>query len=640
MADRLDLEGRKGAESEQLFRMLVFSVRDYAIFMLDPDGHVATWNAGAERLKGYQAAEIIGRHFSAFYPEEDVRAGKCEMELRVASEVGRFEDEDWRIRKDGSRFWANVVITAVRDATGRLVGFAKVTRDLTERKAAEDERERFRMLVDSVHDYALFVLDPAGRVTTWNPGAERINGYRADEILGRHFSAFYPDEDVRAGKCEIELERATRDGRFEDEGWRVRKDGSRFWADVVISAIRDAKGNLVGFSKVTRDLTDRKRAEDDRAARLAAEQANRAKDAFIAMLGHELRNPLAPILTAIQLIKLRGETRNTREHQIIERQAHQMMRLVDDLLDVSRIARGKIELKKQPFDVRAAIARAIEIAGPLFEQRGHHFEIKTPGRALMIDGDEARLTQVFANLLTNAGKYTEPAGHIFVLVRQIGPEIVVEVRDNGIGIDPELLPRIFDLYVQGADVGTRASGGLGLGLALVRSLVELHGGRVEVRSHGRGLGSSFTVHLPALHDAAPADDEGAIKRAFHGPPARRLLVVDDNEDARMLLADILTSLGHDVHTAGDGLEALELAKQIAPDVAILDLGLPGIDGYELARRLRADPATAEIRLIALSGSGQSSARETSRAVGFDRHLLKPVDVHGILGAIAEVSAES
>src|SRR3954463_3499762 len=257
-------------ESNALFRLLVESVTDYAIFMLDTSGRVATWNAGAQRFKGYAASEIIGRHFSVFYPEVDVAAGKCEMELEVATSQGRFEDEGWRVRKDGSRFWANVVITALRDPAGTLIGFGKVTRDLTERKAAEERRrvedQRFALLVGSVTDYALLVLDPRGNITTWNAGAERIKGYTAQEIIGSHFSRFYLEDDVRAGKCEYELEVAAREGRFEDEGWRVRKDGSQFWANVVISAIRDDLGTLVGYSKVTRDLTERRRAEQETAA--------------------------------------------------------------------------------------------------------------------------------------------------------------------------------------------------------------------------------------------------------------------------------------------------------------------------------------------------------------------------------------
>ncbi len=250
-------------EGEARFRLLVESVQDYGIFILSPEGLIETWNTGAARLKGYAATEIIGRHFSVFYPRADVEAGKCERELDGASRDGRFEDEGWRLRKDGTRFWANVLITPLRNDAGTLIGFAKVTRDLTERKAAEEEVRRFRLLVESVKDYGIFILSPEGRIETWNAGAERLKGYAASEILGQHFSVFYPRVDVEAGKCELELEGASRDGRFEDEGWRLRKDGTRFWANVVITALRNGEDALIGFAKVTRDLTERKAAEEE-----------------------------------------------------------------------------------------------------------------------------------------------------------------------------------------------------------------------------------------------------------------------------------------------------------------------------------------------------------------------------------------
>jgi PAS domain S-box-containing protein len=603
--DEQAFQQKKGIEAAEMFRLLVTSVRDYAIFLLDPTGHVATWNTGAQRLKGYTANEIIGQHFSVFYPPED--KGKCPIELEGALKDGRFEDEGWRVRKDGTKFWANVIITALFDENGQHVGFGKVTRDLTERKAAEEARiaseERFRFLVESIRDYAIFILDPTGHVATWNVGAERINGYKAHEIIGSHFSKFYPEEDVRAGKCEMELEVAARDGQFEEEGWRLRKDGSKFWANVVISAVRDRNGKLIGFSKITRDLTDRKRIEDERTARLAAEQASRAKDEFLAMLGHELRNPMAPIVTALQLIKLRADGEATKEHQILERQVAHMMHLIDDLLDVSRITRGKIELKRRRFDLRDSLAKAIEIASPLFEQRRHRFELNVPSRAIFVDADEPRLTQVFANLLTNAAKYTNPGGRIELTVTHVDTEVAVKVTDNGTGIDPALLPRVFDLFVQGYQSSDRSTGGLGLGLALVRSLVAQHGGTVEAHSPGRGKGSTFVVKLPALpQEVKPAGEpSGPLSTAFPmSKQKQRILIVDDNVDAAMLLADILGTVGHDVKTANDGPEALELVKSFTPDTAILDIGLPVMDGYELARMLRT-AVPKKPRLMAVSG---------------------------------------
>ncbi|HEU4558962.1 MAG TPA: PAS domain S-box protein, partial [Longimicrobium sp.] len=290
------------AEGSGLYQLLVESVQDYAIFALDPTGHVLNWNAGAERIKGFTAADIVGRHFSTFYPPDDA-TWKPAWELEVATREGRVEDEGWRLRKDGTRFWANVVITALRDESGALVGFAKVTRDLTQRRATEESlrasEERFRLLVHSVKDYAIFMLDPSGIVSSWNEGAQRIKGYTAQEIIGRHFSTFYPAEDIAAGKTAWIIETAIRDGSVEDEGWRLRKDGTRFWADVVITAVRNPAGELLGFTKVTRDLTERREAEAralESARRAAeAEAANQAKAGFLAAMSHELRTPLNAI---------------------------------------------------------------------------------------------------------------------------------------------------------------------------------------------------------------------------------------------------------------------------------------------------------------------------------------------------------
>ncbi len=495
-------------------------------------------------------------------------------------------------------------------------------------------QELFRLLVESVRDYAIFMLDPKGCVATWNPGAERLKGYRADEIVGRHFSTFYPEGDARSGKCDMELEVAAREGRFEDEGWRVRKDGTQFWANVVISAVRDSRGELVGFSKVTRDLTERRRAEDERAARLAAEQANRAKDAFLAVLGHELRNPLAPMVTAVQLLKLRGG--DSKELAIIERQLDHVMRLVDDLLDISRITQGKVVLKKKRLELRDVIAKALESAGPLIEQRQHTLDITLPPGSLPVFGDEARLTQVLTNLLVNAAKYTDPGGHIWLVGREHGDALAIDIRDDGIGIEPAMLGRVFDLFAQSQDAADRARGGLGIGLALVRSLVTRHRGEVSVRSDGRGQGSTFTVTLPRAEPRKTEEHAAAQASAAASPERRRVLIVDDNEDALVLLGEAIAAAGHDVRTALDGETALEIARAFHPEVGILDIGLPVMDGYELAERLRGELGTTKLRLIALTGYAQPSDRTKSATAGFDQHFVKPVDVRRLSDAIARM----
>jgi signal transduction histidine kinase/ActR/RegA family two-component response regulator len=371
-----------------------------------------------------------------------------------------------------------------------------------------------------------------------------------------------------------------------------------------------------------------------RNARRESEAANQAKDEFLAMLGHELRNPLSPILTALELLKLRGDGRISREHQIIDRQTKHLIRLVDDLLDVSRITRGKVELRKQPVDLRDVLAKATEIASPLLEQRRHHFEVTAPPRGMKLLADEARLSQVVANLITNAAKYTDPGGHISVAARREGSQLIIEVSDNGMGIGPELLPRVFDLFVQGRQSADRAIGGLGIGLALVRNLVDLHGGEVEAFSAGPGMGSTFTVRLPALEQeeaGADAPPAGSFVRA--NVNRRRILVVDDNEDALEMLKEMLWNAGHDVRVATSGPSALEMVKEFRPEIAILDIGLPAMDGYELATRLRAALGVHTPRLMALSGYGQESDRARSQAAGFSLHLVKPLEATVLLDTI-------
>jgi PAS domain S-box-containing protein len=612
---------RRLERSEERFRLLVDSVQDYAMFMLDPEGHVATWNLGAVRIKGYSAEEIIGRHFSVFYPPDVVVRGWPEHELRTAAQVGRFEDEGWRLRKDGSRFWANVVITALRAPDGALLGFAKVTRDLTERRRHEEElrqsEERFRLMIDAVQDYAIFMLDPDGRVASWNSGAQRIKGYAAAEIIGQHFSTFYPAEAIARGWPEHELAVAREEGRFEDEGWRLRKDGTRFWASVVITAVHDEQGQLRGFAKITRDVTQRRQVE-------ALEAAGRQTNEFLAMLAHELRNPLAPIRNALAVLQLGPAAQGKEEwaRGVIDRQLTHLTRLVDDLLDLSRITSGKISLHCETMDLRDAVSRALDASQPLIESRRHRLEVALPPQPLRVTGDLTRLVQVLVNLLNNAAKYTPEGGMIRVSAHAAGSLAMVRVRDNGIGLAPDLLPRVFDLFIQGERGLDRAEGGLGIGLTLVDRLVRLHGGTVSAASPGPGQGSEFVVRLPLARLAlAEASAAAGDTRAHRG---RRVLVVDDNEDSAASMCLLLELWGHEARTAGNAAQALERALEMRPELVLLDIGLPGTDGFELARQIRARPELAHARLVAMTGYGHQDDRERSREAGFDAHLVKPV----------------
>jgi PAS domain S-box-containing protein len=481
---------------QELFRMLVESAQDYAIFLLTPEGNIASWNKGAENIKGYSADEIVGEHFSRFYPPEMIDRRWPQTELRLAKERGRFEDEGWRIRKDGSRFWANVTITALFTPRGELRGYAKITRDLTERKLHEEalraSDERLHLLIDNVRDYAIFMLDADGRIASWNSGAQRLKGYAANEIIGQHFSRFYPQEAIDRQWPEHELRVAAKVGRFEDEGWRVRKDGSRFWANVVIAPIYDPNRKLRGFTKVTRDLTERSRL-------LAMQSSEKHIDEFLAMLGHELRNPIGAISNAASIIKrsVDGGGMVDKASEILGRQIKLVTRIIDDLLDVARIRRGRLVLRPERLELRPIVEQAVESV-PLIGEKSHRLNVQFADAPLHIMGDAARLVQIFGNVLTNAAKYMDPGGSIDVTVGRDGDEAVVSIKDTGKGIDSELLPNVFDLFRQGERTLHNAQGGLGIGLTLVHRVLQLHGGTIKAFSHGIDQGSEFVIRLPLL----------------------------------------------------------------------------------------------------------------------------------------------
>ncbi len=889
-------EGQRHAEqsqhrTEQNFEHLVAGVRDYAIFLLDRHGNVRSWNTGAERIKGYAAHDIIGRHFSTFYPKAAVTSGWPAHELEVAAATGRFEDEGWRVRKDGTTFWANVVITALRDQAGEVRGFLKITRDLTDRKQAEEKlrlsEERFRLMVEQVKDYAIFMLDPEGRIATWNAGAQRLKGYTAEEIIGRHFSVFYPEEAVARGWPAEELRRAAADGRIEDEGWRVRKDGSRFWANVVITALRDESGALRGFAKVTRDLTERREAEEnarrliqEEAARKAAEGAareierqreqlhvtlssigdavivtdsdghvtflnpvaagltgwpveeaagqplervfpiineytrqpvenpvrqvirdkevvqlanhtslvardgreipvedtaapirgadgdvggavlvfrdvtesrraiearlhlaaivessddaiigqdlegtitswnrgaerlygytageavgrslsllvppdhpnevpsilerirrgeniehfetvrvrkdggnvdvsltispirnsegkvtgaskiarditarkeeDRRKNEFLALLAHELRNPLAPIRNGLQVLRLASSDPKAAEQArgMMERQLQHLVRLVDDLLDVSRVSRGKLQLRKERITLSAVVDHALEVCGALVKEREHELTVSLPPEPVYLDADKTRLAQAVCNLLSNAVKYSDPGSPIRLNAAREGDEAVIAVRDFGVGIPPQMLPRVFDLFWQVDRTLEKSQGGLGVGLTIVKRLVEMHGGTVEARSDGPGTGSEFVIRLPVAHPAAGAGSPDGGDAASRPAGRHRVLVVDDHADAAGSLGMMLQLMGHEVRTARDGLEGAETAAAWHPDAILLDIGMPRLNGYDACRRIREQPGGKDAFIVALTGWGQEEDKRRSQQAGFDGHLVKPVE---------------
>lgn len=501
-----------------------------------------------------------------------------------------------------------------------------------------DSREAFRLLVESIQDYAIILFDPEGRVASWNPGAERLLGYKEAEILGHPADRLFTPEDIEKRAPELELGTALTTGRASDDRWHVRKDGTYLFGSGITTPLRDDRGALRGFVKVMRDQTEKKQMEEElrnRAEALA--KADREKDEFLAVLAHELRNPLAPIFYALHILDQESDAavqQNTRA--IVERQVHRLAHLIDDLLDVSRISTGKIDLRREQVPLRRIVENAAEVARPLLEARGHELTVSLPEEEVWLEADAARLEQVLSNLLNNAAKFTGDGGRIWVRAERPDDHAVLRIKDNGVGMDPDLIERIFDIFAQGTRSLDRPQGGLGIGLTLARRLVEMHGGTITAHSDGIGRGSEFLINLPVLPRASAPQTE---PQAPASPQIRplRLLVVDDSDDTAEMMSTLLTMAGHDVRIAHSGPAALAAVLAHRPEAIVLDIGLPGLDGYQVAQRLRQDPATKDVLLIAASGYGQESDRRRSREAGFDHHLVKPVDPQRLQEILAEAA---
>ncbi len=509
--------------------------------------------------------------------------------------------------------------------------------DVTERKQAEEalreSESRFRTLVEQVKDYAIFMTDLEGRATSWNEGVQRVLGFEEAEFVGRDTGPLiFTPEDQQSGVPLRELEEAATKGSASDNRWMMRKGGTRFWASGVTTGLRDENGELLGFTKVMRDQTERKRAEE------ALQDADRRKDEFLAILAHELRNPLAPLRTSLELMRIAADDAAVFEEArgTMERQVRQMVRLIDDLLDVSRISRGKMRLQKRRVSLAAVVQDAVETVRPLIDESEHSLSVTLPPEPVYLHVDPARLAQVLSNLLSNAVKYTNSGGQIALAVERQAAEIVMTVKDTGIGIPADMLDSIFEMFTQVDRSLEQSRSGLGIGLALTKHLVEMHGGTIEAKSPGIGRGSEFIVRLPlptGLNEESPvvqAHDKDA------SPAARRILVVDDNQDAASTLGMLLNVLGNETRTAFDGEQALREAEAFRPEVVLLDLRMPGLSGYEAARQLRDQPWGRDMVLVALTGYGQEADRRRTQEAGFDHHLVKPVELAALQRLLADM----
>jgi PAS domain S-box-containing protein len=478
--------------------------------------------------------------------------------------------------------------------------------------------EQFRLLLESVKDYAIFMLDREGHVLTWNSGAQAIKGYAAHEVLGRHFSMFFTAQDVAAGAPAQELAAAARDGRAVTEGWRVRKDGRLFWASVVLTPVLDSEGRLRGFAKVTRDLSEQRRLSE-------LERSNQRTHEFIAMLAHELRNPLAPIRNAVSILQAHRNLPQPvhRVGEVIGRQITHLTRLVDDLLDVGRIVTGKIVLKHDRIDYGQVVINSVEAVRPSIDDRHHRLLLDLPDEPIAITGDATRLAQALQNLLQNASRYTPEGGEIEVRARLEEQHVVTTVRDNGVGIASDAIDRIFGLFAQEHRNGSGHEGGLGIGLPLARSLIEQHGGRLTAASAGIGQGSTFTVVLP-LRERSMIVAPGALEGAESaGAKPLRVLVVDDNADSADTMVDLLMLLGHEARSVYGARQAIETSDEFRPQLVLLDLNMPDGDGFSVLRRLR-ERTTGALYVVAMTGYGQKEDRDQTMAAGFQAHLTKPV----------------
>lgn len=637
------------------YRMLVEGITDYAIYLLDAAGLVTSWNRGAERFKGYSEAEIIGHHFSRFYTDEDKAIDLPGTALRTAREEGRFEREGWRVRKDGTRFWAHVVIDPIRDSQGKLVGYAKITRDLSERRRAEEQlrqsQEQFRLLVEGVTDYALYLLDLTGHVSSWNAGAERIKGYSRDEIIGHHFSRFYTEEEREAGVPTKGLQEAAANGRWETEGWRVRKDGSRFWAHVVIDAIRNDNGELVGFAKITRDVTERKKAEEKlEEARKALFQSQKmeAVGQLTGGVAHDFNNLLTVIIGGLDTIARSQPTdmvRIKRALQMARHAADRAASLTSRLLAFSR----KQALEPTPSDLNTVVR---EMADLLHRTLGEQIELERilSPRVWTVEVDQNQLETAVLNLAINArdampsgGKLTIETQNTFLDETYVardaevrpGQYVMIAVSDTGSGMSKSTLARVFEPFFTTKELGR----GTGLGLSMVYGFVKQSGGHVTIYSE-EGQGTTVKLYFP--RHFASADQTDAKVDKVEAPSASGdevVLVVEDDPEVRAFSVTSLVELGYGVLEVADADAALSILQSSQRvDLLFTDVILPGRSGRSLADETAI--ARPGLKILFTTGYSRNAIVHHGRLDAGVRLLQKPFTFDQLASRIRQVLDEA
>jgi PAS domain S-box-containing protein len=630
----VDISDRQRAESTQRLLTAIVESSEDAIYSRSLDGTITSWNPAAERLFGYSAAEIVGTSIERLIPPERRAEEDAAME-RIWRGERIHHYETVRHTKAGQRIEVSISTSQILDESGRVVGASKVSRDITAAKRAADElrnsEERFARFTRHLPGLA-WIKDLDGRYLFVNDAVERAFQKSRWEICGRTDDEIFPPATA-AQFCQNDRLALKSGAGLETVETLLHDDGILHHSLVTKFPIPGPDGNPALIGGMAIDITARMQAEE------ALRDADRRKDEFLATLAHELRNPLAPLSNSLQILRLSDDLPPAVEamRDVMQRQVDQLVRLVDDLLEVSRITRGKVELRKETVELARIVATAVETSRPLIEAARHQLAVAICSEPLLLDADPVRLSQVISNLLNNAAKYTDDGGQIWLTARAQEDQAVISVRDTGNGIPPEMLPRVFDMFAQLDATLRRAQGGMGIGLTLARTLVEMHGGRISAHSEGIGCGSEFTIRLPLV--AAPARIEArrqALPEQAQPVPAHKILVVDDAPAAAQMLARLLERLGQEVRTAHSAAEALERVREAPPEVVISDLGMPHVDGLQLARQLRMMPAMRRAVLVALTGYGQESDRQSTKEAGFDQHLVKPVSLETLRTLLASL----